>query len=211
MKDSMLVPECYREDIGDKLFTKIALMVPTVVRRQTKWNDRQLYWSSSSQDVIRFKRYITTHWLGWECKKSKACSTPTAWVRPATITIIWSHWWLAPRISNVLLNHRSGNCFNVSLLAFKSARNPKKVIHTLIAYAEAPKVLQHKVTRSHFRPILWLCTAHPYLENPWITGMMEENAKLPNVAARIGRRNGSLPLNRGWNVTNEQASANAVD
>jgi hypothetical protein len=78
---------------------------------------------------------------------------------------------------------------------------------TLIAYAAAPKVFSPNVTKTHLRPIRWLCSAQPYLTIPWITGMIDEKARLPKVAARSGRRNGLL--NRGWNVTIEHATAKA--
>jgi hypothetical protein len=38
-------------------------------------------------------------------------------------------------------------------------------------------------------------------------GIIDEKARLPKMAARSGRRKGSL--NRGWNVTIEHAIANA--
>jgi len=42
-------------------------------------------------------------------------------------------------------------------------------------------------------------------------GISEDNARLPNVAARRGRRKGSLALNRGWKVEIEHVVAKADD
>jgi hypothetical protein len=42
------------------------------------------------------------------CTKSKAWSIPLVYVRAAMTTRIWKIWWLAPTISNFLLNHLSG-------------------------------------------------------------------------------------------------------
>ena len=78
---------------------------------------------------------------------------------------------------------------------------------TLAAYAPAPMVFSTSVATIHRSAIRSACTAHPYLASPCTTGMKVVMASEPNVAARSGRRCGSLK--RGWKVTTEQSRAKA--
>lgn len=99
--------------------------------------------------------------------------------------------------------------FSSAAIQNRSSTNLEGTIHALTAYANAPVAFKPRVVRTHFSPIRWLCKSQPYFTIPCTTGIIDEKARLPNVAALSGRRNGSLK--RGWNVNTEHAIASAKD